>query len=125
METMYFVLGVLSIIGAIALATIVWGVLKITKLLKAIKQQEEWIINNDRNVWESTHRLREDLERRMDNMDRYTNQYVTDLQREMDAKINNQITDSVTQSHSYTDKRIDKLIDTYFEVKEAKKLIKG
>ena len=122
---MYFVLGVLSIIGAIALATIVWGVLKITKLLKAIKQQEEWIINNDRNVWESTHRLREDLERRMDNMDRYTNQYVTDLQREMDAKINNQITDSVTQSHSYTDKRIDKLIDTYFEVKEAKKLIKG
>lgn len=125
METMYFVLGVLSIIGAIALATIVWGVLKITKLLKAIKQQEEWIINNDRNIWDSTHRLREDLERRMDNMDRYTNQYVTDLQREMDAKINNQITDSVTQSHSYTDKRIDKLIDTYFEVKEAKKLIKG
>jgi len=126
METMYFVLGMLSIIGAIALALIVWGVLKITKLLKAIKQQEEWIVNNDRNVWDSTHRLREDLERRMENMDRHAIQYVTDLQREMDVKINDQITDSVTQSHSYTDKRIDKLIDTYFDVIGAKKqVIKG
>jgi len=126
METMYFVLGMLSIIGAIAIATIVWGVLKITKLLKAIKQQEEWIVNNDRNVWDSTSRLREDLERRMENMDRHAIQYVTDLQREMDVKINDQITDSVTQSHSYTDKRIDKLIDTYFDVIGAKKqVIKG
>ena len=126
METIYFVLGMLSIIGAIALALIVWGVLKITKLLKAIKQQEEWIINNDRNVWDSTSRLREDLERRMENMDRHAIQYVNDLQREMDVKINDQITASVTQSHSYTDKRIDKLIDTYFDVIGAKKqVIKG
>ncbi len=125
METIYFVLGMLSIIGAIALALIVWGVLKITKLLKAIKQQEEWIINNDRNVWESTSRLREDLQRRQEELERHAYQHVTDLQREMNAKINDQITDSVTQSNSYTDKRIDKLIDTYFDVKEAKKLIKG
>lgn len=117
---MYFVLGMLSIIGAIALALIVWGVLKITKLLKAIKQQEEWIINNDRNVWDSTHRLREDLERRMENMERHVYQNVTDLQREMDMKINDQITDSVTQSYSYTDKRIDRLIDTYLGDKKTK-----
>ena len=150
METMYFVLGMLSIIGAIAIATIVWGIVKISKLLKAIKQQEEWIINNDRNTWENIHRLREDLERRMDIMDRHANGYVTDLQRELDARfntiereqekieeelhrrishenedmmieINSQITDAVTQSTSYTDKRIDKLIDTYFMVSEAKK----
>ena len=120
METMYFVLGMLSIIGAIALALIVWGVLKITKLLKAIKQQEEWIMNNDRNVWDGTQRLREDLERRQDNMERHVYQNVTELQREMDMKINDQITDAVTESHSYTDKRIDRLIDTYLGDKKTK-----
>jgi ABC-type siderophore export system fused ATPase/permease subunit len=120
METMYFVLGMLSIIGAIAIALIVWGVLKITKLLKAIRQQEEWIMNNDRNVWDGTQRLREDLERRQDNMERHVYQNVTELQREMDMKINDQITDAVTESHSYTDKRIDRLIDTYLGDKKTK-----
>ena len=117
---MYFVLGMLSIIGAIALALIVWGVLKINKLLKAIKQQEEWIANNDRNVWENFRQLREDLERRQDNMERHVYQNVTELQREMDMKINDQITDAVTESHSYTDKRIDRLIDTYLGDKKTK-----
>ena len=117
---MYFVLGMLSIVGAIILATIVWGVLKITKLLKTIRQQEEWIMNNDRNVWDGTQRLREDLERRQDNMERHVYQNVTELQREMDMKINDQITDAVTESHSYTDKRIDRLIDTYLGDKKTK-----
>ena len=121
METMYFVLGMLSIIGVIAIATIVWGIVKISKLLKVIKQQEEWIINNERQIHDTLYRLREDLERRMDVMDRHANGYVTDLQREMEVKTNSQITDAVTQSTSYTDKRIDKLIDTYFTVSDAKK----
>ena len=150
METMYFVLGMLSIIGAIAIATIVWGIVKISKLLKVIKQQEEWIINNERQIHDTLYRLREDLDRRMDIMDRYGCDRVTDLQRELDSRfntiereqekieeelhrrishenedmmieINSQITDAVTQSTSYTDKRIDKLIDTYFMVSEAKK----
>ena len=152
---MYFVLGMLSIIGAIVIATIVRGVVKITKLLKAIKQQEEWNANNDRTIWENIHRLREDLDRRMDDMDRHVHSRIDNLQQELDGRfsdynrdrddiaedlhrridteientrfdINSQITDAVTQSTSYTDKRIDKLIDTYFDVVSAKKqVIKG
>ena len=118
---MYFVLGMLSIIGAAILATIVWGTLKIVKLLKAIKQHEEWMASNERNVYDNIHRLREDLDRRSEDMDRNGWERVTTLQREMDLKINGQITDAVTQSTSYTDKRIDKLIDTYFMVSDAKK----
>ena len=126
METIYFVLGILSIIGAIAIATIVWGVVKISRLLKTIKHQEEWIMNTERSTWDSIHRMREDLERRMDNMERHAYGHVTDLQREMEVKTNSQITDAVTQSTSYTDKRIDKLIDTYFDTVGAKKqVIKG
>ena len=123
---MYFVLGMLSIIGVAFVATIVWGVVKISKLLKVIKLQEEWIIDNERNVHSNIHRLREDSERRMDSMQQHAYGQVTDLQREMDFKINSQITDAVTLSTSYTDKRIDKLIDTYFDTVGAKKqIIKG
>jgi len=126
METIYFVLGMLSIVGAAFVAAIVWGIVKITKLLKAIKQQEQWIMNNDRNVWENTHRMRDDLDRRIGEVDRQAHEHVNELQREMHAKINDQITDSVTQSNSYTDKRIDKLIDTYSDtLREKKQLIKG
>jgi hypothetical protein len=115
---MYFVLGMLSIIGAIVIATIVWGVLKITKLLKTIKQQEEWIINNDRTVWENIHRLREELDRRMDIMERHADSYITDLQRELDIKFKNQ----TDESKSYTDSRFDKAVSV---LADTKKLIKG
>ena len=147
---MYFVLGMLSIIGAIMIVTMVWGTLKIVNLLKTIKLHEEWMASNERNVYDNIHRIREDLDRRMDSMDRYGCDRVTDLQRELDSRfntiereqekieeelhrrishenedmmieINSQITDAVTQSTSYTDKRIDKLIDTYFMVSDAKK----
>ena len=155
METIYFVLGMLSIIGAAILATIVWGTLKIVNLLKAIKQHEEWMASNERNVYDNMHRLREDLDRRIDDMDRHVHSRIDNLQRELDGRfsdcdrdrdgiaeelhrrinteientrfdINSQITDAVTQSTSYTDKRIDKLIDTYFDVVSVKKqVIKG
>jgi len=126
METMYFVLGMLSIVGASIIATIVWGVVKISKLLRAIKHQEEMIHSSDRNVWDNIHRLREELERIISEVDRQAHEHVNELQREMDRKINDQITDSVTQCSSYTDKRIDKLVDTYLSDKKSKKeLING
>ena len=115
---MYFVLGMLSIIGAIAIATIVWGIVKISKLLKAIKQHEEWIINNDRTVWENIHRLREELDRRMDSMDHHANSYMNDLKRELDDRFRHQL----DESKSYTDSRFDKAVSF---LADTKKLIKG
>jgi hypothetical protein len=58
METMYFVLGMLSIVGAIMLATIVWGVVKINNLLKEVKTNEERISEVSRTFWETTHDTR-------------------------------------------------------------------
>jgi hypothetical protein len=117
MGTMYFVLGMLSIIGAIVIATIVWGIVKISKLLKAIKQQEEWIINSDRTMWEIVSRLREELERRMDSMDHHANSYMNDLKRELDDRFRHQL----DESKSYTDSRFDKATG----LNGAKQLIKG
>ena len=118
METMYFVLGMLSIIGAIAIATIVWGIVKISKLLKTIKQHEEWIINNERQIHDNLYRLREDLDRRMDSMDHHANNYMNELQRELDIRFKDQL----DESKSYTDSRFDKVASG---LNGAKQLIKG
>ncbi len=114
---MYFVLGMLSIIGAIVIATIVWGVLKITKLLKTIKQHEELMAYNERNIYESIRGLRDDLDRRMDNMDRWGHEHIADLRRELDIRFKDQL----DESKSYTDSRFDKATG----LNGAKQLIKG
>jgi predicted PurR-regulated permease PerM len=106
METTFFVLGMLSIIGAIALATIVWGVLKINKLTKSIEQLEEWIQSNERNRWEEANRLRDDMDRKFDDTER---------------NIVSHISHVANESKSYTDSRFDKVTGLTGE----KKLIKG
>ena len=118
METMYFVLGMLSIIGTITMATIVWGIVKISKLLKTIKQQEEWIINNERQIHDNLYRLREDLERRMDSMDHHANSYKNELQHRLDIRFKDQL----DKSKSYTDSRFDKVTSV---LTDTKQLIKG
>jgi hypothetical protein len=106
METTFFVLGMLSIIGAIALVTIVWGVLKINNLTKSIKQHEEWIMNNDRNCWDTMNRMREELDRKFE---------------DVEHNIISHRLYGVNESKSYTDSRFDKATGLTGE----KKLIKG
>ncbi len=107
METTFFVLGMLSIIGAIVVALIVWGVFKIIKLSETIEQQEEWTRNNDRSTWDLIHRLNDDLGRRIDDLERNTVSYVSD---------------AIHESKSYTDSRFDKATSGN---NGSKQLIKG
>ena len=106
METTFFVLGMLSIIGAIILATIVWGVLKITELTKLIKQYEEWISSNNRTHWEAINRLRDDIDRKFEDTERNIVQHVSHV---------------TNESKSYTDSRFDKATG----LTGVKQLIKG
>jgi hypothetical protein len=106
METTFFVLGMLLIIGVIALATIVWGVLKITELTKSTKQLEEWIQSNERNHWEVANRLRDDMDRKFE---------------DVEHNIISHRLYGVNESKSYTDSRFDKATGLTGE----KKLIKG
>lgn len=124
METMYFILGMLSIIATIFIGVIVWGIVKITKLLKQVKLQEEYIADVNKDLWGGIERRYEDLQRRLDGMNRNAHDRVTDLQREIEKRID----DSNAASFSYTDRRIDKLVDTYFEMKDlnkSKQILKG
>jgi predicted Holliday junction resolvase-like endonuclease len=106
METTFFVLGMLSIIGAIAIVLIIWGVLKINKLTKSIKQLEEWIQSNERNRWEEANRLRDDMDRKFE---------------DVEHNIISHRLYGVNESKSYTDSRFDKATGLTGE----KKLIKG
>jgi len=124
METIYFVLGMLSIVGAAFVAITVWGVVKITKLLKAIKRQEEWIMNNDRNMYENIHRMREEFDRRSDDFARERDKRTEELQREIDKRteeLDRNINDKATNIISYVDSRVDKALG----LAGAKQVIKG
>lgn len=115
METMYFILGMLSIVGAAFVAITVWGIVKITKLLKTIKSHEEVHSNHDREINDRFRELYQEIDRRLDNMERHGNDHISALQRELDSRFN--------EVYSYTDSRLDKLADK--TLKQEKQIIKG
>ena len=128
METIYFVLGMLSVVALIFIGVIAWGMVKISKQQTEIESLQE----NIQGLFRTISQEIEDTTRRIDSERRYIQSEVrehndrlerqfTDIWRGIDTRI----MDSVNESNSYTDKRIDKMIDTYFEVKKNKDLLKG
>ena len=104
METTMFTLGVLSIILAALVATVVYGIVTVLKLK-----------TETRNIYRQMYEERQDVYRKFEDTHRDINM--------IEATMHNQIQYATTQSNSYTDKRIDKLVDTYFEVQSIKKQI--
>lgn len=112
---MYFILGMLSIVGVAFVAITVWGIVKITKLLKTIKSHEEVHSHHDREINDRFRELYQEIDRRLDNMERHGNDHISALQRELDSRFN--------EVYSYTDSRLDKLADK--TLKQEKQIIKG
>ena len=104
METTMFTLGVLSIILAALVATVVYGIVTVLKLK-----------TETRNIYRQMYEECQDIYRKFEDTHRDINM--------IEATMHNQIQYANTQSNSYTDKRIDKLVDTYFEVQSIKKQI--
>jgi len=131
METMYFVLGMLSIVGAIILATIVWGVVKINNLLKEVKTNEERISDVSRTFWETTHDTREEFDRRFKELERTIGSEFQKSDRDMYSEFEKRdrdldlrfkdMCDEIDHTRSYIDSRIDKVTGTL----GAKQVIKG
>ena len=104
METTMFTLGVLSIILAALVATVVYGIVTVLKLK-----------TETRNIYRQMYEERQDIYRKFEDTHRDINM--------IEATMHNQIQHATAGSTSYTDKRIDKLVDTYFEVQSIKKQI--
>ena len=104
METTMFTLGVLSIILAALVATVVYGIVTVLKLKTETTK-----------IWRNADENHRDVYRVMEDVRRDINM--------IEATMHNQIQYATAGSTSYTDKRIDKLVDTYFEVQSIKKQI--
>ena len=124
METTYFVLGVLTVVAAIVVGVITWGLLTINKQQKQIKNLQEDIRGLMRTISDEM----EHTSRRIDNERRNLQDDIQNTQSYVDRQfeyVAREIKETEVNSSKYTDKRIDKLIDTYFDIKKNKDLLKG
>ena len=144
METMYFVLGMLSIVAVAFVAVVVWGLLKIRKQEDEIKLLKGLNEDTHRLVYEVKNEIRQKIDRDIENIHQIlsndrrefveeTRRMSSNFDRRVDdvwtgfRDIRNEMVElsksDVDLSKSYTDSRIDKLIDTYFDMVSAKKQI--
>ena len=115
METMYFVLGMLSIVAVAFVAVVVWGLLKIKKQQRSIEILQQRLDEMPRQFYDETRNITQTFDRRIDDVWGG----FRDIRNEMVELCKS----DVELSKSYTDSRVDKLIDTYFDMVSAKKQI--
>lgn len=144
METMYFVLGMLSIVAVAFVAVIVWGLLKIKKQESEIKMLNRMNEDNHRLIYSMVEDVNRRINIEIQNLDQVVSnnrREFLDETKELNQHFSRRVEDvwgvfrdirnemvelsksDVDLSKSYTDSRIDKLIDTYFDVVGAKKQI--
>ena len=109
METMYFVLGMLSIIAAAIVSVLVWGIVKINKQQQSLNYIQRTIEEAPRELNERFNALYRDLDDRTSWIHRRIDEYDVNINRRID------------ETHSYIDSRVDKALGTT----GAKQVIKG
>lgn len=135
MEITFFVLGMLTIILGALVATVVVGLLKITKLTKQVDELNRQHIQDVDGIYRHISDNQNNLWRQFENAGRDVTMVEKTIMNHIDAK-QREIEQSIEHlqridhdlngdARRYTDSRIDKLIDTYFDVIGSKKLIKG
>ena len=113
METMYFVLGMLSIIAVAFVAVIVWGMLK-------IRQQQQSLNYIQRMIEEAPRELNERfnvLYRDLDDRTTYVHRRIDETTSYVDSRLD--------KTTAYVDSRLDKAIAGIITTHSAKQVIKG
>ena len=116
MGTMYFVLGMLSIIAAAIVSVLVWGVVKINKQQQSLNHIKRMMEEAPRELNDKMSILYRDMDDRATHIHRRIDEADANMSREFE-RIYNHIADA----RSYTDSRIDKVLGTT----GAKQVIKG
>ena len=115
METTMFTLGVLSIILAALVATVVYGIVTVLKLKTDITNVYRRLDDESQQVY-----------RRFEDMQRDVNMVEQTLRNSMNSGFD--ATERLVRREdadvrSYIDSRIDKLVDVYFDTQKTKKQI--
>ena len=116
MGTMYFVLGMLSIIAAAIVSVLVWGIVKINKQQQHLNHIKRMMEEAPREVDNRMSTWYRDMDDRATYIHRRIDEADANMSREFE-RIYNHIADA----RSYTDSRIDKVLGTT----GAKQVIKG
>jgi len=116
MGTMYFVLGMLSIIAAAIVSVLVWGIVKISKQQQRLDHIKRMMEEAPRELNDKMSILYRDMDDRATHIHRRIDEADANMSREFE-RIYNHIADA----RSYTDSRIDKVLGTT----GAKQVIKG
>ena len=140
MEITFFILGMLTIILGALVATVVVGLLKITKLTKQVDELKRQHVQDVDGIYRHISDNQNGLWRQFENAGRDVTMVEKTIMNHIDAK-QRELEQSIDQlrridhdlnenAKRYTDSRIDKLIDTYFDlvgdkIREKKAIIKG
>jgi Na+-transporting NADH:ubiquinone oxidoreductase subunit NqrC len=116
MGTMYFVLGMLSIIAAAIVSVLVWGIVKISKQQQRLDHIKRMMEEAPRELNDKMSILYRDMDDRTTHIHRRIDENNANMSHEYE-RIYNHIADA----RSYTDSRIDKVLGTT----SAKQVIKG
>ena len=120
METMYFVLGMLSIVAAAFVAIIVWGIVKINKQQQQLNYIQRIIDESPREINDRFINISRDMDDRLGWVHKRVDEFDRELNRRIDQD-NAQIYNEIAECRSYTDSRFDKVLGTV----GAKQIIKG
>jgi len=138
METMYFVLGMLSIIAAAIVSVLVWGIVKINKQQQSLNDINRQLETQSRELNERFIEMHRDMDQRSSWIHQRIDEYHAKLHDRIDresAEVNRRIEEDdanasreyeriyneIAEARSYTDSRIDKVLSTT----GAKQVIKG
>ena len=116
MGTMYFVLGMLSIIAAAIVSVLVWGVVKINKQQQSLDHIKRMVEDTLRELNERLSLVYRDVDDRNSHLHRRMDEDNATMSREYER-----IYSEIADARSYTDSRIDKVLGTT----GAKQVIKG
>jgi hypothetical protein len=112
METLYFTLGMLSVVAVVLTASVVYGIVKLSKLNKWCHDTEVRIESTQREMYRIEESTSSHAGRRIDELNSCLWRDKEDISRRLD------------DLQSYIDSRVDKL-DSKFSPKGTKQQING
>ena len=115
MSILYFALGMLSMLGLIFVGVIIWGMFKVSKLERKIRNIEEMDRDRFDNVYRSFGEIRNDYRYQFEDVLRRFEIIEGNSRRNTDEVVR-MLMEKFDESIRYTDKRIDKSLNNTYTV---------
>ena len=115
MSILYFAFGMLSMLGLIFVGVIIWGMFKVSKLERKIRNIEEMDRDGFDNVYRSFGEIRNDYRYQFEDVLRRFEIIEGNSRRNTDEVVR-MLMEKFDESIRYTDKRIDKSLNNTYTV---------